>query len=166
MKKVLIMGCPGAGKAKMAAQLGRITGLDVYHIKDDRYSERHTEDQKKAWREAVEKITANESWIIEGTQSITYEMRVEAADTVLFIRQKPFDCLSKFIKRSFVLNENHLGLSWDMLKKIIAYKKVLKPMVEDLLEKNKEHLHVIFFDNEEEIDDFLENIRMELAQEK
>ena len=39
MKKVLIMGCPGAGKAKLAARLGRITGLDVYHIKDDRYSE-------------------------------------------------------------------------------------------------------------------------------
>ena len=160
------MGCPGAGKAKMAARLGRITGLDVYHIKDDRYSEKHSEDQKRAWREAVAKIIANESWIIEGTQSITYDMRVEAADTVLFIKQKPFDCLSNYIKRGLRKTETHMGFSWDMFKKIIAYRKVLTPMVNDLIEKNKEHLSVIFFNTEKEIDDFLETIRMELAQEK
>jgi len=170
MKKVLIMGCPGAGKAKLAAQLGRITGLDVYHIKDDRYSEWHNEDQKQAWREAVAKIIEKDSWIIEGTQSITYDMRIEAADTVLFIRQKTFDCLSKFIKRGiksyFGRSDGHQRLNKDMFKKIIAYHKVLKPLVDDLIEKNKSHLDVIFFDTEQDIEKYLEEMRTELKQGK
>ena len=165
MKKVLIMGCPGAGKARLAARLGRITGLDVYHIKDDRFSESHTEDQKKAWRDAVAGIVSNDSWIIEGTQSITYEMRVEAADTVFFIRQKPMNCLKNFIKRALERKRGHrehrIGMKRDMLKKIIAYRKTLKPMVDDLLEKNKDHLDVIFFTTEEEIDQYLEKLRAE-----
>lgn len=170
MEKVLIMGCPGAGKAMMAARLGRITGLDVYHIKDDRYSEKHTEDQKKAWREAVAKIISNDSWVIEGTQSITYDMRLEAADTVLFIKQKPFDSLSNFIKRNlrkkFKGNRDRIGMKWDMIKKILAYRKTLRPMVDHLIEQNKDHLRVIFFSTENEIDEFLENLRTELAQAK
>ena len=169
MKRILIMGCPGAGKAKLAARLGRITGLDVYHIKDDRFSESHDEDRKAAWQEAVRKITERESWIIEGTQSITYGMRVEAADTVFFIRQKPFNCLKNFLKRSFKRSSDyssHAGLTMDMIKKILAYRKTLKPMVDDLLEQNKHHLDVIFFTTEEEIDEYLEKLRLEHIQAK
>lgn len=170
MKKVLIMGCPGAGKAKLAAQLGRITGLDVYHIKDDRFSEKHTEAQKAAWREAVAKIIANDSWIIEGTQSITYNMRIEAADTVLFIKQKPMDSLINYIKRSikrkFGRYQHRIGMKRDMLKKIISYRKSLGPMVDDLIEQNKDHLTVIFFYSEHEIDEYLENIRSEYSKKK
>ncbi|MCD6323314.1 MAG: hypothetical protein J7L77_09865, partial [Clostridiales bacterium] len=100
MKRVLVMGCPGAGKARLAVHLGRITELDVYHIKDDRFSVRHTDDEKEAWKEAVSKITERDSWIIEGTQSITYKMRINRADTVLFIKEKPFRCLKNFVRRS------------------------------------------------------------------
>lgn len=170
MKRVLIMGCPGAGKAKLAARLGRITGLDVYHIKDDRFSESHTEDQKAAWRNAVRRITEGDSWIIEGTQSITYDMRVEAADTVFFIKQKPLNCLKNFIKRSLKRKwghyENRIGMKRDMLKKIIAYRKKLSPLVDDLIEKNKGHLDVMFFTTLEEIDEYLEKLRLEYTQGK
>ena len=159
MKRVLVMGCPGAGKARLAARLGHITDLDVYHIKDDRFSEKHTEDEKAAWMEAVRKIVEKDSWIIEGTQSISYKMRMDRADTVFFITEKPMKCLGKFIKRSFKRKLSHrrdrMHISRDMFKKILAYRKTMRPIIDDLIEKNKTHLEVKFFSCDEEIDEFL-----------
>ncbi|MBN2558580.1 MAG: hypothetical protein JXB33_07510 [Clostridia bacterium] len=170
MKKVLIMGCPGAGKARLAVRLGQITGLEVYHIKDDRFSERHSEEEKNAWRDAVSKIVAKDSWIIEGTQRITYDMRIENADTVLFLCIKPMVCLRNFIKRSLgslKTNDRYgMRLTGDMLKKILAYKKVMHPLINDLLEKHKEHLDVRFFKDEEEAYAFIEEIRTEYSKKQ
>lgn len=170
MKRVLVMGCPGAGKARLAARLGRITELDVYHIKDDRFSERHKDDEKEAWKEAVKKIVERDSWIIEGTQSFTYKMRINRADTVFYIREKPLTCLNKFIKRTLkkklAHNRDRRKLSGDMLKKILAYRKTMKPMIEDLIEKNKTHLNVIFFNCDEDIDKYIKEVRMEYKAKK
>ncbi len=169
MKRVLVMGCPGAGKAKLAVRLGRITGLDVYHIKDDRFSVRHTDEEKEAWRNAVQKIVDRDSWIIEGTQSITYKMRLDRADTVFYIREKPFNCLRNFIKRSFrkklAHSRDRMRISRDMIKKILAYRKTMRPMIDDLLEKNNSRLEVIFFSGDEEIDAYLEKLRLEYPEE-
>ena len=170
MKKVLVMGCPGAGKARLAAQLGRITGLDVYHIKDDRFSERHTDGEKTAWKEAVQKIVNKDSWIIEGSQSISYDIRINNADTVFFIREKPINCLKNFIRRSFrkkmAQNRDRMRISRDMIKKIVAYRKTMRPMIEDLIEKNKKHLDVKFFIGDIEIEKFLEEMRLEYSKVK
>jgi len=169
MKRVLIMGCPGAGKARLAVRIGRITGLDVYHIKDDRFSVRHTDDEKEAWKKAVQKIVDRDSWVIEGTQSITYKMRVDLADTVFYISEKPFNCLKNFIKRSFKKklagSRDRLRISRDMIKKILAYRKKIRPMIDDLIEKNNTHLNVIFFSCDEEIDEFLDKLRLEYPEE-
>lgn len=165
MKRVLVMGCPGAGKAKLAVLVGKITGMDVYHIKDDRFSIRHSEGEKEAWIEAVKKITEKDSWIIEGTQSFTYKLRIDRADTVLFISQKPFKCLKNFIKQSLskkmIRSRDRLRVNSDMIKKILAYKKIMRPLIDDLIEENKTHLDVRFFNNEEEIDTFIDNLRLE-----
>lgn len=165
MKRVLIMGCPGAGKARLAVLLGKITGLDVYHIKDDRFTVRHSDGEKEAWIEAVKKITEKDSWIIEGTQSFTYKLRIDRADTVLFISQKPFTCLKNFVKQSLskkmIKNRDRLRVNGDMLKKILAYRKIMRPLIDNLIEENKTHLDVRFFNNEDEINTFIENLELE-----
>ena len=161
MKRVLIMGCPGAGKAKLAVRLGRITGLDVYHIKDDRFSIRHTDEEKEAWKNAVRDIVEKDSWIIEGTQSITYEMRVARADTIFYIRIKPLHCLANFLAMSFKKklrhNRDRLRVNGDMIKKILAYRKTMRPLINDLIEKNETRINVIFFECDDEIDSYLES---------
>ena len=169
MRRVLIMGCPGAGKARLAVRIGRITGLDVYHIKDDRFSVTHTDDEKEAWKNAVQKIVDRDSWVIEGTQSITYKMRLDRADTVFFIREKPFNCLKNFVKRSFKKklagSRDRLRISRDMIRKILAYRKTMHPIIDDLIEKNNTRLKVIFFSGDEEIDTYLEGLRLEYPEE-
>jgi adenylate kinase family enzyme len=170
MKKVLIMGCPGSGKARLAVRVGQITGLDVYHIKDDRFSERHTGEEVRAWREAVQKIVDRDGWVIEGTQSITYDIRIQRADTVLFVKQKPLTCLMKFIKKSFrerkSLDAYRLRLTKDMFRKIMAYRKLRVPLINELIEKNKTHLDVVFFEDEDQINRYLENLRKEYLDKK
>lgn len=167
MKKILIMGCPGSGKPRLALRLGRITGFDVYHIKDDTFSEKHTNEEKRAWRDAVKNITIRDSWIIEGTQSITYDIRIKSADTVFFLRETPLNCLWSFIKKSLkkkIGREKYrMSINRGMIKKIIAYRKIMRPLIDDLLEKNKTHLDVKIFNNQNEADEYLLKLREEYS---
>ncbi len=170
MKKVLVMGCPGSGKARLAVRVGQISGLEVFHIKDDRFSERHTEEEKKAWREAVQRIVDRDEWVIEGTQSITYDIRMKRADTVLFVKEKPLKCLWEFMKKGFrernSLDAYRLRLTGDMFKKIMAYRRLRVPLIKELIEKNKTHLEVKFFEDDKQINEFLENLRAEYSNKK
>ena len=97
-------------------------------------------------------------------------MRINRADTVLFIREKPFKCLKNFIKRSLRKKMAHsrdrLKISGDMLKKIIAYRKSMRPMIEDLIENSASNLNLIFFNNEDEINTYIKELRMEYKATK
>ncbi|SDE39114.1 Adenylate kinase [Salipiger thiooxidans] len=85
MKRVMIVGQPGAGKSTLARQLGARTGLPVVHIDHIHWTpgwvEREREEKFAMMRAAERK----ESWIIEGGLSATWDTRLARADTVIVL---------------------------------------------------------------------------------
>ena len=85
MKRVMIVGQPGAGKSTLARQLGARTGLPVVHIDHIHWTpgwvEREREEKLAMMRAAERK----ESWIIEGGLSATWDTRLARADTVIVL---------------------------------------------------------------------------------
>ena len=84
--------------------------------------------------------------------------------------EKPFNCLKNFIKRSLKKKMTHsrdrLRVSGDMIKKILAYRKSMRPIIDDLVKNSKSNLNVIFFTSEDEIDIYIKEIRMEYKATK
>lgn len=85
MKRVMVLGQPGAGKSTLAREIGRITGLPVIHVDLIHWMPGWTErprDEKIALALAEE---AKDSWVFEGGLSATWQNRLARADTVIHL---------------------------------------------------------------------------------
>ena len=99
MKRIMIIGCGGAGKSTLARQLGEKTGLPVVHL------------DKLFWRPGWEHISRDEfdvlhrealmgeKWILDGNFDRTMEERMRYCDTVIYLDFSRFACLYGVAKR-------------------------------------------------------------------
>ena len=99
MKRIMIIGCGGAGKSTLARQLGEKTGLPVVHL------------DKLFWRPGWEHISRDEfdvlhrealmgeKWILDGNFDRTMEERIKHCDTVIYLDFSRFACLYGVAKR-------------------------------------------------------------------
>lgn len=86
MKRITIIGCPGAGKSTFARELAKKTNLPLHHL-DFYYhqKEQDYENNKQAWLDKMKEITSGTSWIIEGNYGSSYEYRIPKSDTLIFM---------------------------------------------------------------------------------
>lgn len=85
MRKVLVVGCPGAGKSTFSKKLADITGLPIIHL-DYYYHDKNFDYyvNKPAWFAKVHDLMEADEWIMDGNYSSTFPERFAAADTIFF----------------------------------------------------------------------------------
>jgi adenylate kinase family enzyme len=66
VRRVLIIGCSGAGKSTFAAKLARETKLPLIHLDREFWHAGWVETPRSEWRARVTELVADESWIMEG----------------------------------------------------------------------------------------------------
>lgn len=66
MKKVLILGCPGAGKSTFARKLRDKTGLPLYYLDMIWHKPDRTTITKQEFDAKLSEIIKQEEWIIDG----------------------------------------------------------------------------------------------------
>lgn len=85
MKRVMVVGCSGAGKSTFALYLGKVTGLPVFHMDKIHYQPGWVERDKPTKIELANEVEAKEDWIFEGGLSATYANRAARADTIIWL---------------------------------------------------------------------------------
>lgn len=85
MKRVMIVGQPGAGKSTLARQLGERTGLPVVHIDTIHWLPGWVERSRDEKTRLCHEVEARERWIFEGGHSATWENRLARADLFIWI---------------------------------------------------------------------------------
>lgn len=99
MKRVLIIGHPGAGKSTFARQLGDVTGLPVIHLDKEYWRSGWVETPKAEWRERVAALAAAEQWIIDGSFDGTLDIRLPRAELVVWLDYPRLLCLYRAARR-------------------------------------------------------------------
>ena len=156
MLKVIIVGCPGAGKSTFARKLNQITNLPLYH-KPDR-----TNIYKEKFDEELKKILKKDKWIMDGNYQRTLEMRLKECDTA-FLLDYPLEvCLSGAQSR---IGKKREDLPWleekfdeNFKNWILNFEKEKLPQIYDLLDKYKENKNIVIFKSREEADNYIKNI--------
>ena len=99
MKKIIIIGAPGTGKSTLARVLHNITKLPAIHLDLLFWKPGWIETPKAAWIALQQEIIQGEEWIIDGTYQSTVDVRLEAANIVIFLDMARVLCLWRVIKR-------------------------------------------------------------------
>jgi adenylate kinase family enzyme len=97
--RFLVDGMMGSGKSTFARALAARTGLPLIHL-DTHYWEpgwvRPSDDE---WRYRQRALIADEGWIIDGNYNETLALRLERAETVVFLDTPWWKCASRAFAR-------------------------------------------------------------------
>jgi adenylate kinase family enzyme len=100
MKRAVVIGSGGSGKSTFSTELGRVTGIPVIHLDREYWRPGWEETPKDEWSQRVGELLACERWIIDGNFGGTREMRMQAADTIIFLDLPRRGCMYRILKRT------------------------------------------------------------------
>lgn len=99
MKKIIILGSPGAGKSTFSFALAEKTGLPVYHLDQMFWRAGWVSVTKEDFDAELAETLAKEEWIIDGNYSRTIPMRLEKCDTVFYLDYPRLVCFFGVVRR-------------------------------------------------------------------
>jgi adenylate kinase family enzyme len=100
MRRIVILGCSGAGKSTFARALGARLGLPVVHLDALFWRPGWKEPEPEAFRAAVAAAVAGEAWVTDGNYvGRTFDLRLPRADCVIFIDQPRWLCVFRILWR-------------------------------------------------------------------
>lgn len=99
MRKIIIIGCPGAGKSTFARKLNQKLSFPLYYLDMIWHKPDKTTCSREAFDGRLREILEKDTWIIDGNYLRTLEMRLKEADTV-FLLDYPLEvCLAGAMER-------------------------------------------------------------------
>ena len=99
MRRVMIVGCGGAGKSTLARALGEALELPVVHLDRHFWYPGWGGTPRLEFRERVRELAGREGWVMDGNYSSTMDIRFSAADTAVFLDYSRWTCLWRILKR-------------------------------------------------------------------
>ena len=159
MKKVMIIGCAGAGKSTFARKLRDKTNLPLYYLDMIWHKPDKTNISREEFDEKLQEIIQQEAWIIDGNYGRTLEVRMKACDTV-FLLDYPLDvCLEGAHAR---IGKEREDMPWqateideEFVQWIKDFPKNEMPAVWELVEKYRYEKNIIIFRSREEAEEYL-----------
>ncbi len=102
MQRVLIVGPGGAGKSWLAKRIAARTGLPLVHLDREFWHPGWVETAKPVWRARVQALAAGERWVMDGNYGGTLALRMERADTIIFLDVSRWTSLAGVLRRRFL----------------------------------------------------------------
>ena len=100
-RRVIVTGLAGAGKSTLSLALGARTGLPVIHLDLHFWKPGWVAPSETEWREKQRDVLAGDAWIADGNYHETLDLRLERADTVVFLDLPWWRCSGRALLRGF-----------------------------------------------------------------
>lgn len=149
MNRIAIIGCGGSGKSHLARSLGSLLTITPVHL-DGLYYDQDWKPLDKERFAAVQRglITAPR-WIIDGNYASSLPIRLQAADTVIFLDLPGWRCLWGITQRRLRYRggqHKDIGvydqITWNFIRYILGYRRQMAPRVRQLIADHAAHAEI------------------------
>ena len=160
-KRIIILGCCGSGKSVFAKKLNEKTGLPLYHLDNIYWNDDRTHISRYEFDNKLEELIKKDSWIIDGNYSRTYEIRINACDTVIFLDYSEEVCMNGISER---VGKERSDIPWtedslnpELVKWVKDFHTQDRPRLCSLIEKYSDK-QVFIFNTRDQADKWLANL--------
>lgn len=167
MKRVAIIGPGGAGKSTLARGLGALLDLPVVHLDQLYWGPGWVETARNDWLVLQQDLVRRPSWIVDGNYGGTMDLRLEAADTIVFLNPSRYVCLTGVLKRR--LRGRSKGdeiegcperTTWEFVTWIWDYPKSRSPRILEKLKRLSDHKEIVILSSRREARSWLERVAL------
>ena len=100
-RRVIVTGLAGSGKSTLSLALAAKTGLPVIHLDLQFWKPGWVAPSETEWRERQWSVLGGDAWIADGNYHETLDLRLERADTVVFLDMPWWLCAGRAFLRGF-----------------------------------------------------------------
>ena len=161
MKKIVVLGCTGSGKSTFSEKLHNSTGLPLYHLDNIWWKPDRTHITREEFDAILDDLVKRDRWIIDGDYSRTYEKRISACDTVIFLDYGEEVCMNGIVER---VGKDRGDIPWtescldpELVKHVKKFETENKPILCKLFEKHKDK-KIITLHTREEADELINDL--------
>lgn len=148
--RIAIMGCGGSGKSHLACELGTRLGITPIHLDARYYDQDWKPLDQEAFAALQRDLVAGPRWIIDGNYASTLPIRLQAADTVIFLDLPGWACLLGILQRQVrhgggqhQANGEYNRITWNFVRYIIGYRRAMAPRVRSLITEHADGAQVV-----------------------
>lgn len=158
-KKIIVIGCPGAGKSTFSRKLHNVTGIELFHLDAIYWKEDCTHISRQRLIKKQKEILKKESYIIDGNFKRTLELRISQADIVFFFDLPTEICIEGAKNREGNRPEMpcQLPSNDELIDFIKNFNLEVKPKITGLFDKYNSN--VIIFHSHKEADKYISAIK-------
>jgi len=171
-KRVMVIGCCGAGKSTFSKKLHSILGIELIHLDQYYWKPNWVESDSEEWKHKVQELAAKPEWIIDGNYGGTMNFRMDRADTIIFLDYSTISCLWRITKRinkykgrtrpdmpegcheRFDLEFYHYVATYNLLRRKKHYRQ---------LEQHKVNKQTFVLRNDKECENFLKKLEKKFS---
>ena len=164
MKRIMIIGNAGAGKTTVARALAENLNLPLHHLDKILWLPGWKKMDKEDMKKKIEKITAEDEWIIDGNFRSTIKQLSERADTIIYLNLSTIRCIYRIVKRRYsgkvrtdVADGCEEKINMEFLKPVVFYKFRTVPEIRKVLASLTPGKRFIELKSRKAVNQFLKN---------
>ncbi|WP_080874514.1 hypothetical protein [Oceanobacillus timonensis] len=147
VNRIIVIGCPGAGKSTLSAQIAQIRNIPLVHLDNIQWIDDDTTVSQTDFDAKLKEEIQKKEWIMDGNYARTLALRMGRADVVIWLDFPRSVCFYRILKR-YVKNKgkknphgNPDRLDFSFLRFVWNYKKENDSKIKSLKVKYQEQLH-------------------------
>jgi adenylate kinase family enzyme len=151
MRRILVIGSPGAGKSTLARRLAERLDLPLIHLDREYFGAEWVMPSKAEWREKVATLASQPEWVMDGNYASTFDIRVPRATDIVWLDIPRWQCALSVLGRvakNYGRVRPDLGpgcserFDWSFMRWIWSYPERMGGKTARLLERRSAHQRV------------------------